>query len=102
LKQLKKWKETPTDRMVLSLHYLQGFYISEIARGQQNLGNYHLRSQFSNHLAMPLSLPDGIVYSPEEIVSWMKETAFCAPDSISQPTVYLLMRIILVKQLLLI
>jgi len=70
--------------MVLSLHYLQGFYISEIARG---LGNYHLCSEFSNHLAIPLFLPDGIVYSPEEIISRMKETAFCAPDSISQPTV---------------
>ena len=87
LKQLRKWKEAPIDCMILSLHYLQGFYISEIARGQQNLGNYHLRPEFSDHLAMPLSLPDGIVYSPEEIVSRMKENTFCAPDSISQATV---------------
>jgi len=35
---------------------------------------------------MPLSLPDGIVYSPEEIVSQMKENIFCVPDSISQTT----------------
>ena len=87
LKQLQNWKEAPIDCMVLSLHYLQGFYTSEIARGQQNLGNYHLRSEFSNRLAMPLSLPDCIVYSPEEIVSWMKENVYCSPDSVSQHAV---------------
>ena len=70
--------------MVLALHYLQGYYTSEISRGQQSLGNYHLRSEFSSCLAMPLFLSD---YSPEEIVSRIKENTFCNPDSISQHTV---------------
>jgi len=35
---------------------------------------------------MPLSFPDGIVYSPEEIVSRMKEKTFFVPNSISQTT----------------
>ena len=59
--------------MVLALKYLQGYYASEIARGQQNFGNYHLRSEFSSSLAMTLFLPDSKVYSPTEIVLRIKE-----------------------------
>ena len=88
LKQLQEWKEAPVDCMVLALHYLQGYYISEIARGQQNLGNYHLRSEFSNLLAMPLFLPNSTIYSPEEIVLRIKENMLCQPDSISQHADY--------------
>ena len=55
LKQLQQWKEAPIDCMVLALNYLQGYYASEIACGQQNLGNYHLRPEFSSSsLAMPI------------------------------------------------
>ena len=77
-KQLQQWKEAPIDCMV---NYLQGYYASEIARGQQKLGNYQLRSEFSSSLAMTLFLPDCKVYSPAEIVSQIKENMFCQPDN---------------------
>ena len=80
-KQLQQWKEAPIDCMVLALNYLQGYYASEIARGQQKLGNYQLRSEFSSSLAMTLFLPDCKVYSPAEIVSQIKENMFCQPDN---------------------
>ena len=72
--------------MVLALNYLQGYYASVIARGQQKLGNYHLCSEFSNSLAMTLFLPECKVYSPAEIVSQIKENMFCQPDISSQTT----------------
>ena len=85
-KQLQQWKEAPIDCMVLALNYLQGYYASEIARGQQKLGNYHFRSEFLNSLAMALFLPECKVYSPAEIVSQIKENMFCQPDISSQTT----------------
>ena len=83
-KQLQQWKEAPVNCMVLALNYLQGYYALEIARGQQNLGNYHLRSEFSSSLATALFLPDEKVYSPADIVSQIKENIFCKPDESSQ------------------
>ena len=77
-KQLQQWKEAPVDCMVLALNYLQGYYALEIARGQQNLGNYHLRSEFSSSLATTLFLPDEKVYSPADIVSQIKENIFAS------------------------
>ena len=85
-KQLQQWKEAPIDCMVLALNYLQGYYVSEIARGQQQLGNYHLRSEFSSTLPMTLFLPECKVYSPTEIVSQIKENMFHQPDISLQAT----------------
>ena len=48
LKDLLEWREAPIDCVVLALNYLQGFYILEVARGKQNIGNYHLHSIFLN------------------------------------------------------
>lgn len=73
IKHLQEWKEAPLDCMVLALHYLQDYYSVEIARGQQGLGNYHLVSEFSASVAMPLFLPKSTVYSPSEIIAKIKE-----------------------------
>ena len=72
--------------MILALNYLQGYYASEIACGQQKLGNYHFHCEFSSSLAMTLFLPDCTIYSPTEIVSQIKENMFCQPDNSSQAT----------------
>ena len=48
LKSLQEWKEAPLDCMVLSLYYLQMFYLCEIERGKQGLGEYKLHPQFSS------------------------------------------------------
>ena len=69
LKELQDWKEAPVDCMILALHYLQVYYISEISRGQQNLGNYHVHPEFSTCVPMPLQLPQHKVHSPKDIVA---------------------------------
>ena len=60
--------------MVLALHYLQGYYRIEIARGQQGLGNYHLHQQFSSLVnTQPSLIPEHNIYAPEKIVERIKE-----------------------------
>ena len=73
LKQLQDWKEAPVDCMILALHYLHGYYMSEISRGQQNLGNYRLHPKFSNCSVIPGQLPQHKIYSPKDIVKRIKE-----------------------------
>ena len=75
LKQLQEWKEAPVDCMILALHYLQGYYRVEIARGHQGLGNYHLYPQFSTLLTtLPLLISEENVYCPEKIVGEPEST----------------------------
>ena len=86
LKQLQEWKEAPVDCMLLALHYLQGYYQVEIARGHQGLGNYHLHPQFSTLLTTPpLLISEENVYCPEKIVEQIKESL--NPPSAVEPTV---------------
>ena len=86
LKQLQGWKEAPVDCMILTLHYLQGYYRVEIARGHQGLGNYHLHPQFSTLLTtLPLLISEENVYCPEKIVERIKESP--NPPSAIEPTV---------------
>ena len=74
LKELQQWREAPVDCMVLALHYLQGYYRIEIARGQQGLGNYHLHQQFSSLVnTQPSLIPEHNIYAPEKIVERIKE-----------------------------
>ena len=69
LKDLQQWREAPVDCMVLALHYLQGYYRVEIARGQQGLGNYHLHRKFSALAkSQPSLVPEHNTYAPEKIV----------------------------------
>ena len=70
LKQLQEWHEAPVDCMILALHHLQSYYLVEIARGQHNMGDYHLHAQFSP-LAETTPFPTS-TYSPHEIVSRIK------------------------------
>ena len=70
VKQLQEWREAPVDCMVLALHHLQSYYLVEIARGQHNLGDYHLNAQFSP-IAETTPLPTSAL-SPEEIVDRIK------------------------------
>lgn len=73
LKELQQWREAPVDCMVLALHYLQGYYRVEIARGQQGLGNYHLHRQFSCIVkAQPSLIPEHNIFAPEKIVARIK------------------------------
>ena len=70
--------------MILALHYLQDYYSMEIARGQQGLGNYHLLSEFSASMVMPLFLPNNNVCSPAEIVARIKENLCQKSDDTSK------------------
>ena len=69
MKRLLEWKEVPADTIVLSLHYLQQYYWSEILRGFCGLGNYELDAKFSNILADPadVTFPKTII-DPNDIV----------------------------------
>ena len=85
LKQLREWHESPVDCMVLALHYLQGYYLVEISRGKQGLGNYHLHSKFSSLVQMePPLISEQNIYSPEEIVGRIKDAQATLPP---QPAV---------------
>ena len=71
LKTLNDWREMSVDCLMLSLYYLQEYYLSEISRGQNELGIYHVHSRFKGSFA---SVPMSQVrfYPPEEIVSRIK------------------------------
>lgn len=50
LKEEANWKEWPVDTMVLLLYYVQTFYSYEFQRGQQGLGNWHLKEKFKDRI----------------------------------------------------
>ncbi len=84
LKELQEWREAPIDCMVLALHYLQGFYTLEIARGKQNLGNYHVHPMFSNIAdTQPPLLPEENMYTPEEIIKRIRGNLANTPHEVS-------------------
>ena len=70
VKQLQEWRESPLDCVVLSLYHLQSYYMMEICRGQNGLGNYKLFLKYCNLAPQPI--PDVNVYSPEMIVQRVK------------------------------
>ena len=71
-KSLHDWHEVSIDCLMLSFYYLQGYYLSEIARGQNGLGTYHIHSRFSRTSFTSVSISQVIFYKPEEIVSRIK------------------------------
>ena len=71
---------------MILVHYLQGYYISEISRSQQNLGNHHLHPHFSNCIPVPLQLPQYRIYSPKDIVTHIKESADHQPATTTETT----------------
>ena len=50
IKTLNEWREMSIDYLMLSWYYLQGYYLSEISRGQNELGTYQVHSRFKTHL----------------------------------------------------
>ena len=58
--------------MILSLYYLQTYYIKEIIRGQNSFGTYHIHPQFKS-VNCPQALPDAhSSCSPDAIVERIK------------------------------
>jgi len=56
---------------MLSFYYLQGYYLSEISRGQNGLGTFHVHASFKNCFeTLPMTTVK--VYKPEEIVARIK------------------------------
>ena len=72
LKSLHDWHEVSVDSLMLSLYYLQGYYLSEIALGQNGLGIYHVHPRFSKMSFASLSMSQVKYYQPDEIVSRIK------------------------------
>ena len=70
--------------MILVLHHLQSYYMTEIVRGQRCLGKYHLHTQYKN-LSNTQPLPLANVYSPEEIVEQIKGNLHEATPESSTP-----------------
>ena len=73
LKQLQQWHEAPVDCMLLSMQHLQSFYLTEISRGQNGMGNYHLHPQFSQ-VSNTIPLPTSPLYSPKKSLNKSKES----------------------------
>ena len=71
LKALNDWREMSIDCLMLSLYYLQRYYLSEISRGQNELGTYHVQARFKNSFASVPMLQQKF-YPPEEIVTRIK------------------------------
>ncbi|CAG2237138.1 unnamed protein product [Mytilus edulis] len=69
IKRLNKYRELPVDCFVLSMFYLQNYYINEVQRGLAGIGNYTLRTKF-NHASIPkdeINVPKQLV-KPADIV----------------------------------
>ena len=87
LKSLQEWKEAPVDCLALSLHYLQGYYLHEIERGKQGLGEYTLNPQFSGIFDFQAPLYSESVYHPQTIIERIKGTyTHCENEVSSKPT----------------
>jgi len=71
LKRLQEWKEAPVDCLALSLHYLQGYYLHEIERGNKDSENIR---QFSGIFDFQAPLYSESVYHPQTIIERIKGT----------------------------
>jgi hypothetical protein len=92
LKRLFDWKEVPLDVLILSLYYLQNFYVAEIQRGLAGIGDYRLEEEF--HYARidveDINIPESVCH-PDKIVDLVKgEIEFgrdIACDNINDTTI---------------
>jgi len=71
LQSLESWHDLPLDCLMLSFYYLQGYYLSEISRGQNGLGTFHVHQKFKSCFEL-LPMITVKVYKPEEIVARIK------------------------------
>ena len=81
LKRLQNWREVPVDAVVLSLYHLQAFYHNEIQRGFSGLGTYTLSAELVAATRSPDEICAILTYSPEDIVSRIKEGLDLVPPT---------------------
>ncbi|CAC5412487.1 unnamed protein product [Mytilus coruscus] len=88
IKRLNKYKELPVDCFVLSMYYLQVYYITEIQRGLAGVGNYNLRHEF-RHARIPkdeICIPKRVI-KPDDIVKHvMSETDSVREECVKEYT----------------
>jgi hypothetical protein len=92
IKRLSKFKELPVDCFVLSMVYLQNYYITEFQRGLAGIGNFQLKTEFL-HARIPkdeICIPKH-VNKPEDIakhvmaeIDCVREE--CVKESMEQPS----------------
>ena len=92
IKRLNKFKELPVDCFVLSMVYLQNYYITEIQRGLAGIGNFQLKTEFL-HARIPkdeICIPRHVI-KPEDIakhvmaeIDCVRED--CVKESMEQPS----------------
>nr|XP_033773412.1 tyrosine--tRNA ligase, mitochondrial isoform X1 [Geotrypetes seraphini]XP_033773422.1 tyrosine--tRNA ligase, mitochondrial isoform X1 [Geotrypetes seraphini]XP_033773431.1 tyrosine--tRNA ligase, mitochondrial isoform X1 [Geotrypetes seraphini]XP_033773440.1 tyrosine--tRNA ligase, mitochondrial isoform X1 [Geotrypetes seraphini]XP_033773444.1 tyrosine--tRNA ligase, mitochondrial isoform X1 [Geotrypetes seraphini]XP_033773450.1 tyrosine--tRNA ligase, mitochondrial isoform X1 [Geotrypetes sera len=68
LKRLVEWQEMPMETLVISLYYLQNYYIRELLRGQCHLGNYHLREEFMSYAKLLEDVTFPEMYCNPEVI----------------------------------
>ena len=71
IKNLQDWREMSLDCVLLAFYYLQGYYLTEIFRGQNGLGIYNVLPRYTNSI-VSVPQPQSKLYPPEEIVSRIK------------------------------
>ncbi|CAG2192435.1 unnamed protein product [Mytilus edulis] len=92
IKGLNKYRELPVDCFVLSMFYLQNYYINEVQRGLAGIGNYTLRTKF-NHASIPkdeINVPKQLVKPADIVKHVMSEIDnvrdTCSKDHVSVET----------------
>ncbi|CAC5367851.1 unnamed protein product [Mytilus coruscus] len=92
IKRLNKYRELPVDCFVLSMFYLQNYYINEVQRGLAGIGNYTLRTKF-HHASIPkdeINVPKQLVKPVDIVKHVMSEIDnvrdTCSKDHISVQT----------------
>jgi hypothetical protein len=92
IKRLNKFKELPVDCFVLSMFYLQNYYITEFQRGLAGIGNFQLKTEFL-HARIPkdeICIPKYVI-KPEDIVKHVMAEIDCVredcvKESMEQPS----------------
>ena len=84
LKRLQNWREVPVDAIVLTLYHLQAFYHNEIQRGFSGIGSYSLSAELVAAKRSPDEICTIPTYSPEDIVSRIREDLDINPPSDNQ------------------
>jgi hypothetical protein len=87
IKRLIKFKELPVECFVLSMFYLQNYYITEIQRGLAGIGNFQLKTEFL-HARIPkdeICIPRHVI-KQEDIAKHVVAEIDCVKKSMEQPS----------------
>jgi hypothetical protein len=88
LKSLQGWVEVPLDVIVLSLHMLQRFYLTEIRRGRAGIGSYILRATYEDYGISVDEMDKNIpVCTPDDIVASLQQKTYITGEE-EQPPLY--------------